>query len=442
MNNIYLPKIYPDELVYSWFARYDIREGFIGNLQALSMLYNRDREYPNKEFIGNINESTRECINDRYGMKNIALNHTMYPQYARFIPLDKRKEMLHDLVFSRLIYQPNPRHENEQYFKYCPICSQEDREQYGETYWHREHQIRNIMICTKHKCFLNNSNLLFKSHDRRDFVTAETVIPYEEKCESVDNQTLINFAAYEKQLFTSPINLTSSISIQAILHHFIKDSIYKPKSGRYRDIIQLTKDIQECYTHMTNEVATRSKIQNVLMENSYDFSTIVQLGFFLQIPVEFLTNPKLNQEDIQLEKDMHYIEPDWEQYDNDIEKKVESICYNTYSGKLTDGKPAKVMQKIICQKLGIKEHELRHLSQCKSLIEKYSEPYPELWARRLIWAYNKLVSEYGEYNFDMTTLIHLSGIVKKNFDQIHPYLPKHANKETVNKITNIILLKA
>ncbi len=38
--------------------------------------------------------------------------------------------------------------------KFCPTCRAEDAEQYGEPYWHREHQIPLMPLCPKHGCRL------------------------------------------------------------------------------------------------------------------------------------------------------------------------------------------------------------------------------------------------------------------------------------------------
>ncbi|MDE6055387.1 MAG: TniQ family protein [Lachnospiraceae bacterium] len=56
-----------------------------------------------------------------------------------------------------------PRTEDNQWLKYCPLCAGEDRERYGETYWHRRHQIRNMNVCTRHKCRLKSSKVPAKS---------------------------------------------------------------------------------------------------------------------------------------------------------------------------------------------------------------------------------------------------------------------------------------
>lgn len=47
---------------------------------------------------------------------------------------------------------PNPSH-----LRFCSLCANEDRLKFGETYWHRIHQITGVEICHIHKVFLVNS---------------------------------------------------------------------------------------------------------------------------------------------------------------------------------------------------------------------------------------------------------------------------------------------
>ena len=147
----YLPEIYPDELVYSWLCRYAVHSGYITNKQVLRDLYCKKSDTPMKEFIGNLNPEARPCINKMYPIEELVLNHTMYPQYARFIPLEQKKKALYKLCYENCdvhhLFSVLPRCEKEQYLKYCPVCAREDRSKYGETYWHRKHQIRNMGIC-------------------------------------------------------------------------------------------------------------------------------------------------------------------------------------------------------------------------------------------------------------------------------------------------------
>lgn len=124
--NIFLPELYPDELVYSWFSRFFVHEGYITNIHALETLFcNKQNDDPSKEFIGNLNPNTREYINKTYSIKNIVLNHTMYPLYARFVPLNQRIESLRKLCYEyhniQKILPISVRCDEEKFLKYCPI---------------------------------------------------------------------------------------------------------------------------------------------------------------------------------------------------------------------------------------------------------------------------------------------------------------------------------
>ncbi|MBR1752184.1 MAG: TniQ family protein [Ruminococcus sp.] len=52
--------------------------------------------------------------------------------------------------FQKGLILPDP----DRRLRYCPVCAADDREKYGETYWHRVHQIPEISVCAKHRCRL------------------------------------------------------------------------------------------------------------------------------------------------------------------------------------------------------------------------------------------------------------------------------------------------
>lgn len=43
--------------------------------------------------------------------------------------------------------------------KVCPQCVQEDLDVFGETYWHRSHNLPGVLLCAKHGCALSATNL-------------------------------------------------------------------------------------------------------------------------------------------------------------------------------------------------------------------------------------------------------------------------------------------
>lgn len=95
----YLPTIYPDELVYSWFCRYYVHSGCFTHKMVLQELYCNRSDNPSKEFIGNLKPEARAEIAKMYPLDMLTLNHTLFPQYARFIPLEQRKNALYHIGY-------------------------------------------------------------------------------------------------------------------------------------------------------------------------------------------------------------------------------------------------------------------------------------------------------------------------------------------------------
>lgn len=61
---------------------------------------------------------------------------------------------------------------------YCEIytamqhCYQEDLQLYGEPYWHRSHQLPDMQICTKHRCWLVDTDVTYNSARQQELFPA------------------------------------------------------------------------------------------------------------------------------------------------------------------------------------------------------------------------------------------------------------------------------
>lgn len=442
---LYLPEIYPDELAYSWFSRYAIHSGFTVNNQVVSALYCKESDRTRKEFIGNLNTEARNCIIKMYSMEYIVLNHTMYSQYARFISLQQKNDTLYKLCYGNYdvchLFRITPRCDKEQCLKYCPICASEDRKKYGETYWHRKHQIRNMMICPKHRCKLEDSQVTAKNKDSK-FIAAENTVPHTGNFISINDPLQIQFSKYLEDIFDAPMDFQNDVPPEAILYYYIKGTNYM-KSQKHHNRSKFIKDFYQYYSKIQlNETLSQCRIENTLRGSMYTFSTICQIGFFLQIPANELVKSKLSKKHVQQEKSIHYVEPNWKQYDAVMAKAMEKAASDIYYGHMNEfGRPDKVMERNICRKLNIMFNRIKNMPQCKSILDKYSEPYPELWARRLIWAYDKLTKERGEGNFYWTDMKMITNMLKTKFDETIPYLKKHTDDEKAEKIIKLVYPK-
>ena len=444
---IYLPELYPDELVYSWFCRYAVHSGYMAHRQVLRDLYCKKSDTPVKEFIGNLNLQARVCIDKMYPLKDLVLNHTMYPQYARFIPLKQKKDALYKLCYENCdahrLFAILPRCEKERYLKYCPVCTKEDRQRYGETYWHRKHQIRNIGICQKHKCKLRNSNVLAKNMGVYNFSAAEMVVTDSEEHIPVDNPMQIKFAEYTEQVFDAPIDFEKDIPLSAILYYSMKDTEYMKSTGKCRYMTKFVSDMTHFYEKIElNEIASVSRIQRTLLSGErYDFSLTCQIGFFLNVASEELTAPQLPEEQMRIEEKSHYIKgrttPDWEEYDNKMSLVIKQIIPDIYNGT-SDGtrKPRRITKKRVCRILEIKEHRLENLPICRREIEKYQESQEEYWAREVGWAIS-CVGKRGE-ELSWAHIRNLTNIKKQNLIRCLPYLEKYTDVKVEQLIQNNI----
>jgi hypothetical protein len=98
----------------------------------------------------------------------IAENHTMHPYFSIAYSSKLRKEIdgvlnggvpavTHDRIMAF-----NSRGSWLKFLQYCPLCAAEDISTYGETYWHRKHQLPGYYYCVKHFIRLVNSGIPIK----------------------------------------------------------------------------------------------------------------------------------------------------------------------------------------------------------------------------------------------------------------------------------------
>ena len=436
---VYLPEIYSDELVYSWFCRYYTHSGHISHKTVLLELYCKRSDTLNKEFIGNLNTQAWECIDRMYSMTDLVLHHTMFPQYARFLPLEQKKEALYKLLYENgdvhHLFCVLPRRAGEQYLRYCPLCAKEQ----GEKFWSRTHQLRDMRVCTKHKCRLEESCVSAQSQQAFTFSAAEFYIE-EKEAVPCNNEEALRYAEYIKAVFEAPMDFERDIPISAILYHGMSQTKYLKSTGRSRYTKQLVNDMQDYYAKIgIDNIVSLAQVQRTLLGAHCEFTVVCQMAFFLGMTVEELVSPKLTQEQIEEEQRSHYmrgsVPVDWEQLDEEKAPLLEQFAHNVYIGVASEkGRPERVSEKLVYRELGLLQHQLENMPKCRAIMEQYTESYPECWARRILWAYKQLLKEGRVRWVDIRVL---SGVKKEKMAVVKPYLWKHGDDRTVKEILGI-----
>lgn len=416
---MYFPEIYPDELVYSWLSRYFVYSGCTNNRMLLSQLLYSTKNNPSVEFIGHLSKAAEQQIEEVYSMDDLILKHTMFPQYARFLPADKRKTALTELkryCDPHKVFTILPRNEKELWLKYCPQCAAEDRKTYGETYWHRIHQIRNMMICPIHKCKLVNSEVDARSEKVFAFNAAELSVKDTEPIFEY-NQKLTKYSQYIVKIFMSDLENDSSVPVSVVIYDAMKKSKYM--KGRHRNMELFVADFRDFYAKMgLNNIASIYQIQRVMLKNGSEFSAICQIAYFMNIYAKDLLHPEVEDSRIQEENDSHYIRNrpavDWQKFDKEKAPLLNQHCNAIYTGSASV-RPERVSEKEVCRFLKVTWDGFKNLPKCQNVWQQYKESYDESNARKVVWGYGKLRSDSPDKKLYFLDLRKLTGIKKQRF---------------------------
>src|SRR6201986_828577 len=160
------PTPYPDELLYSVFARY-----------AALMQY-PNTEAVNIELFGRRSAaaiidlpSHLGCLTSPFPsghqltVSRLLKEHSIYLYYSPFIGVRRVQALrcameegggaiVHKIAgITASSVRPPER------LRFCPRCVEVDRMTYKECYWHRLHQVAGVTVCPQHSIFLEESSV-------------------------------------------------------------------------------------------------------------------------------------------------------------------------------------------------------------------------------------------------------------------------------------------
>lgn len=423
----FMPALYPDELIYSWFARYYAHSGHSAYVFAIGDLLENRYIRPDVEFLNRLNPDAREIIAKMIPMEELIFQHTMFPS-ARFVQKVRLNTALQSMISQEGDVHnllPLPKTNLPRYIKYCPICAVEDREQYGEAFWRRSALLRNIDVCAKHGCRLKNTDILISGKQSPRLYVAEAEIKDVEP-EFAEDGLELHLAQYMTEVFHAPIAMDNEVGIGDFLNSRLEGTKYLSVRGKMRNISQLFEDFMGFYGELPQQGITRlSQMQKIFTGYRYDFYEVCQMAFFLGISAGELTNPKLpeksqtelfnekvaelyraglgshriarvvgscsstalkaNREKTQAEHDYSVRKGmrknDWDAVDAEMLQTVRDTCRQIYhnNGK----RPGKVTVYAVCRALKLPDKRFDYLPKCRAVIQEYVESYEVYWARKL-----------------------------------------------------------
>lgn len=167
----FFPTIYPDETIYSAWARFHQLLGDISQQNILSLLSGTAKYHQIRfDFARQIDSFSKQLPSDNiYSTSYLTNNHTVFPLHAAFLSKHRAAQLYRAIGYDNIVAGKltTPRMNSlikygynlPTFARFCPQCAKEDIKDYGEPYWHRLHQIPHINICGVHRCWLKESVL-------------------------------------------------------------------------------------------------------------------------------------------------------------------------------------------------------------------------------------------------------------------------------------------
>lgn len=180
----HFPAPYPDESLYSISARFRERAQYSSSKAILQELY------------GDVTATAVFYLPNRLGFLVSSLpqgtpltvdrfidQHTILPFFSAFLPPERVQIIRQDMtngngaaahmrsgIMASRITMPK-------YLRCCPTCVHEDKKQFGNSYWHRLHQLPGVEVCPQHQVFLENSSVGIRTgRNKLQFISVEQIL--------------------------------------------------------------------------------------------------------------------------------------------------------------------------------------------------------------------------------------------------------------------------
>lgn len=485
MGIAYFPKVYPDELIYSVLARYNVHSGYSAYIFCAEDVFVNKRVSPDKAFLNVLKSEVLESLCGKMTMAELVEKHTMYPYYARFLPCERRNRAFEAMCsmsgdYNNLLAIPKQKNGESRYLRYCPLCAENDRQLYGEAYWHRSHQMTGVSVCPKHGSKLLNSSLIISGKASPNLITAEQEIKRMDVI--YGNETEKQLAGYVGKVFQSDMDMGNTVAVGQFLHSEMSGTEYLSVRGEQRNIQKFYDDFMAFYNELPVKGLTELwQIQKVFNNYRLNCFEVCQIAMFLNVPTGRLCNmelPDRTQEQVfddkvrelhkqglkypeiarRLNASYNVVKPvgngvygkyergkrvhqkcgakpkDWNRIDRESLPSVKSAVRELWGSR--EKRPHRVTESAVCKMLGFPDKRLELMPLCKKEVLKHQESQEQYWAREMVWAVCKIQKEGKAPNWKQVRV--LTNMRKDNVLVCLPYLKEIAEPELYELVQAIL----
>lgn len=465
----FFPQPYDDELLYSWLARYYVRTGYVNYIFVGDDLFKSRVQLPRIEFINNLTEDAVRAITKFKPMEQVILENTMFPYYGRFISKEKRIKAFSSMVsmtsgYYNLMPVPTRKIGVERRLRFCPLCAKEDRNKYGETYWHRTHQLIGLSVCPYHNCLIEETDLSMLSNVSPSLITAEETVPQLPIANLSDSEMDIQVSNYLKAVFDSDFDFESDVSVTELFYRRMIGTPYLSARGEQRNLTKIVQDFSAYYRALSVlHISEWSQIQKMMQGKRLNPFEVCLMALFLKISPYDLTHITVPKEDIISKydkriKELHqkglkypaiakevggsydYVKAIGEGIKGKRIKRERAVGAKTGPKKVntpeldkellpqvqraimeikSEDKPIRLTLYEVERHLGLKENKIKSLPLCYAEVKKHVESQEEFWVRKVGWAVDLLESQQSAL---FSHIIKLTNMSREQLERTLPYI--------------------
>ena len=174
----YFPVPYKDELLYSIVSRYALHSGLVSNHKSvIREVFSSSTASAIPDLPSHLNALVRNLqLVWPVSVSDLISSYTLAPIYLPFLSYFQARKVVLSMcsefggdihtrsgISASMIKQ-------QPFFRYCPNCCEEQKEQHGEPYWNRIQNLPGINVCVHHSCLLESSILTFHPKEKHLFV--------------------------------------------------------------------------------------------------------------------------------------------------------------------------------------------------------------------------------------------------------------------------------
>jgi len=482
---VYFPTAYPDELLYSRLSRYYARSGYMAYTFAAEELFAVKTVKPDMEFVNAYTPCTIGMITKYMPMNTVIQKHTMFPCYGHFLPYERKLKAFRALVSMNGEHHnllPLPKSNSKRYLRYCQLCAIDDRRTYGETYWHRLHQIYGMNVCPIHGCYLRDSSIRITSKAPPMLKTAEECISFSESVKFTDNDVEYRLCRYMAEIFQIDVDINCTVSVGKFIHSKLAGGKYCSPRGENRNISLFHSDFYVYYkTLPDNKFTELWQIQKVLSDHRTNFHEVCMIAMFLNIDANDLVHRRLPEKTCQQvfdekvfqlrEQGLKYTDiakcleasydvvksigeqryitstkrsessvkggikrKEWEQIDKD----TLPLVWGAVRQLQTDNaeRPVKISIATVERMLNMYKGQISYyMPLCRDEIMRHIESQEQYWAREVVWAAKRVIDTRSDLTW--TKILRLTNIRRVDFIRCLPYVKDYADSQVADLIERL-----